>query len=139
MSEEAVPFHLLAKPAGATCKMPDDVLEACIRQRLSQHNEPEVNIAWQGGEPTIMRLDFFKRAIELVSKHCKPEQKVQYTIQTNGLLLDEEWCIFLKKHDFLVGLSIDGPPENARRLQGRQAGPRFVRSGVARLGTVAVA
>jgi hypothetical protein len=126
MSQEAIPFHLLAKPAGATCnldckycfflskdqlypnertRMTDEVLEAYIQQRLSQHNEPEINIAWQGGEPTIMGLDFFKRSVALVAKHRKPKQKILYTIQTNGLLLDNEWCAFLKEHNFLVGLS----------------------------------
>jgi uncharacterized protein len=145
MNQEAVAFHLLAKPAGATCnldckycffiskdrlypnertRMPDDVLETYIQQRLSQHNEPEINIAWQGGEPTIMGLDFFKRSIALVAKYRKPEQKIQYTIQTNGLLLDEQWCAFLKEHNFLVGLSIDGPQKmhDAYRVDKRGGG-----------------
>jgi uncharacterized protein len=125
-------FHLLAKPAGATCnldckycfflskdqlypnertRMSDEVLEAYIRQRLSQANEPEINIAWQGGEPTIMGLEFFERAVALTEKYRKPEQQILHTIQTNGLLLDDRWCAFLKQHNFLVGLSIDGPRE----------------------------
>jgi len=89
--------------------MPDEVLDSYIQQRLAQHDEPEINIAWQGGEPTIMGLDFFRRSVDLVAKHRMPQQKIQYTIQTNGLLLDDEWCEFLKKHNFLVGLSVDGP------------------------------
>jgi uncharacterized protein len=130
--QEVVPFHLLAKPAGATCnldckycfflskellypnartRMSDDVLEAYIKQRMSQHGERDINIAWQGGEPTIMGLDFFKRAMDLVSQYRRPEQNVIHTIQTNGLLIDDEWCAFLKQHDFLVGLSVDGPRE----------------------------
>ena len=145
MSQDAVPFHLLAKPAGATCnldckycfflskdrlypnertRMSDDVLETYIRQRLSQQTESDVNIAWQGGEPTIMGLDFFKRAVELTAKYRKPKQNVLHTIQTNGLLLDDEWCAFLKKHNFLVGLSIDGPREmhDAYRVDKRGGG-----------------
>lgn len=145
MNQEPVVFHLLAKPTGATCnldckycfflskdslypnertRMSDDVLERYIQQRLAQHDEPEINIAWQGGEPTIMGLDFFKRSIELVAKYRKPEQKVQHTIQTNGLLIDDEWCAFLKEHDFLVGLSIDGPKEmhDAYRVDKRGGG-----------------
>ena len=129
---EPIAFHLLAKPTGATCnldckycfflskdslypnertRMSNDVLESYIQQRLAQRYEPEINIAWQGGEPTIMGLDFFKRSVELVAKHRKPQQNIQYTIQTNGLLLDNEWCEFLKNHNFLVGLSLDGPQE----------------------------
>lgn len=142
---EPIAFHLLAKPTGATCnldckycfflskdslypnertRMPDDVLETYIQQRLAQHDEPEISIAWQGGEPTIMGLDFFKRSIELVAKHRKPQQKVLYTIQTNGLLIDDEWCVFLKEHGFLVGLSIDGPREmhDAYRVDKRGGG-----------------
>ena len=123
-------FHLLAKPTGATCnldcsycfflskdslypnertRMSNEVLETYIRQRLDSYRDPEVNIAWQGGEPTLMGLDFFRRSIECVAKYRKPGQKVLHTIQTNGLLLDDEWCAFFKQHDFLVGLSMDGP------------------------------
>jgi uncharacterized protein len=142
---EPVAFHLLAKPTGATCnldckycfflskdslypnertRMSNDVLESYIRQRLAQRDEPEINIAWQGGEPTVMGLDFFKRSVELVAKHRKRQQMVLYTIQTNGLLIDDEWCVFLKEHSFLVGLSIDGPREmhNAYRVDKRGGG-----------------
>jgi uncharacterized protein len=123
-------FHLLAKPSGSTCnidctycfflskealypndkhRMSDATLEAYIRQLLESHRAPEVTVAWQGGEPTLMRLDFFRRAVELVEKHRRPEQVVQHTFQTNGLLLDDDWCTFFKHHKFLVGLSVDGP------------------------------
>lgn len=145
MKQEPLAFHLLAKPTGATCnldckycfflskdslypnertRMSDVVLERYIQQRLAQHGEPEINIAWQGGEPTIMGLDFFKHSIELVAKYRKPEQKVLHTIQTNGLLIDEEWCAFLKEHNFLVGLSIDGPKDmhDAYRVDKRGGG-----------------
>jgi len=125
-------FHLLAKPSGSTCNLdctycfflskealyPDDrqrmseaTLEAYIRQLLESHRTPTVTVAWQGGEPTLMGLDFFKRSVEFVAKYRRPGQAVEYTFQTNGVLLDDAWCAFLKEHDFLVGLSVDGPRE----------------------------
>ncbi len=125
-------FHLLAKPSGSTCNIdctycfflskealyPNDkhrmsatTLESYIRQLIEAHRTPEVTVAWQGGEPTLMKLEFFERAVELVEKYRKPGQTVQQTFQTNGLLLDDDWCAFFKKHNFLVGLSVDGPRE----------------------------
>jgi uncharacterized protein len=125
-------FHLLAKPTGAVCnldcqycfflskemlypgsrfRMTDEVLESYIRQLLQSHHTPEVTIGWQGGEPTLMGLDFFERSTELVERHKRPGQKVVYTIQTNGTRLDDDWGAFFKAHDFLVGLSVDGPQE----------------------------
>ncbi len=123
-------FHLLAKPSGSTCNLdctycfflskealyPDEkhrmseaTLETYIRQLLEPHTTPSVTVAWQGGEPTLMGLDFFRRSIELVEKYRRREQQVEHTFQTNGILLDDDWCAFLKQHDFLVGLSVDGP------------------------------
>ncbi|MBV8106187.1 MAG: anaerobic sulfatase maturase [Hyphomicrobiales bacterium] len=125
-------FHLLAKPSGSTCNIdcaycfflskealyPNDkhrmsqaTLESYIRQLLESHRAPEVTVAWQGGEPTLMKLEFFERAVELVEKYRKPGQTIQQTFQTNGLLLDDAWCAFFKKYNFLVGLSVDGPRE----------------------------
>ncbi|MCX7199923.1 MAG: anaerobic sulfatase maturase [Proteobacteria bacterium] len=125
-------FHLLAKPSGSTCNIdctycfflskealyPNDrsrmsaaTLEAYIRQLLESHRVPEVTVAWQGGEPTLMKLEFFEHAVELVEKYRRPGQAVKHTFQTNGLLLDDAWCTFFKQHDFLVGLSVDGPRE----------------------------
>jgi uncharacterized protein len=72
---------------------------------------PEVTIGWQGGEPTLMGLDFFKLSIEYANKYKKPDQRLQHTIQTNGTKLDDDWCAFFKENDFLVGLSVDGPKE----------------------------
>jgi len=123
-------FHLLAKPTGAICnldceycffltkeqlypgskfRMTDDLQETYIQQLLASHQTPEVTIAWQGGEPTLMGLEFFQRSIELVEKHKKPGQQVSHTIQTNGTKLDDAWAIFFKQNNFLVGLSVDGP------------------------------
>jgi len=126
-------FHLLAKPTGAVCnldcaycfflskemlypgshfRMVDDILEAYVRQLIEAHaGAPFVTVAWQGGEPTLMGIDFFRRSVELVERYLRPGQQVEHTIQTNGTLLDEEWATFFREHDFLVGLSIDGPRE----------------------------
>lgn len=123
-------FHLLAKPTGPICnldceycfflskenlypgdrfRMSADILETYIRQLLEAHRTPEVTVAWQGGEPTLMGLDFFRRSVELVDQYRRPGQRVQYTIQTNGTKIDDRWAAFLKQHNFLVGLSVDGP------------------------------
>ncbi len=138
-------FHLLAKPSGSTCnidckycfflskealypddkhRMSDATLDAYIRQLLEAHRTPEVTVAWQGGEPTLMKLEFFERAVELVEKHRKPGQVIQQTFQTNGIALDDAWCAFFKRHDFLVGLSVDGPREfhDAYRVDRRGQG-----------------
>jgi len=125
-------FHLLAKPTGAVCnldctycfflskealypgspfRMAEDTLEAYIEQLIDAHSTPEVTIAWQGGEPTMMGLDFYLRAVELAEKHGKPGQRIQHTMQTNGVLVDDEWAAFFKQHGFLIGISIDGPRE----------------------------
>ncbi len=125
-------FHVLAKPTGAICnldckycfflskealfpgsrfRMGDDLLETYIRQLLESHRAPEVTIAWQGGEPTLMKLDFFRRSVALVEQLKRPDQRIQHTIQTNGTTLDDEWGAFFKQHGFLVGLSVDGPRE----------------------------
>jgi len=125
-------FHLLAKPSGSTCnidctycfflskealypneknRMSDATLETYIRQLLESHRTPTVTVAWQGGEPTLMKVEFFRRSLELVEKYRRPGQRVEHTFQTNGILLDDEWCAFFKEHNFLVGLSVDGPRE----------------------------
>ncbi len=125
-------FHVLAKPSGPICnldctycfflskealypgdrfRMPDETLERYIRQVLESQDDPDVTVAWQGGEPTLMGVDFFRRALELVERYRRPGQTVSHTIQTNGTLLTDEWCDLLAKHRFLVGISIDGPGE----------------------------
>ena len=123
-------FHVLAKPTGPICnldceycfflskemlypgdrfRMADEMLEKYLRQLLESHRTPEVTVAWQGGEPTMMGLDFFRRSVELVDELKQPHQRVEYTIQTNGVLIDEEWAAFFKENNVLVGLSVDGP------------------------------
>jgi uncharacterized protein len=123
-------FHIMAKPAGAQCncrcdycfylkkkglypgstfRMSDEVMESYIRQTIAAHGTPEVSITWQGGEPTLMGLEFFRRAVEVEKKHVRPGQRISNSLQTNGVLIDREWCHFLHDNNFLVGLSLDGP------------------------------
>jgi uncharacterized protein len=126
-------FHLLAKPTGAVCnldcaycfflskemlypgsrfRMADDLLDAYVRQLIEAHaGIPEVQVAWQGGEPTMMGVDFFRRSVELADGYLQHGQRAVYTIQTNGTLLDDEWAQFFFENEFLVGISIDGPRE----------------------------
>ncbi len=95
---------------GSSFRMSDEVQERYISQLLAGHGpDDEVIVAYQGGEPTLMGLDFFRRSVELVAAHRKPGQRVHHTIQTNGTLLDDQWGQFLAEHEFLVGLSVDGP------------------------------
>jgi uncharacterized protein len=123
-------FHLLAKPTGATCnlacsycffldkallypnshfRMTDETLEAYIQQVIESHQGSEVTIAWQGGEPTLMGIDFYRKAIQFQQKHRRPGMTFENTMQTNGTLLNEEWCEFFKENNFLIGISLDGP------------------------------
>jgi uncharacterized protein len=133
MTSRVLPaFHLLVKPTGAICNlackycfyldkealypgghfcMPDEVLRTYIKQLLASQQMPEANVSWQGGEPTLMGLDFFQRSVDFVKKYKRPGQHVTYTLQTNGTRLDDAWCAFFRKHNFLVGLSMDGPAE----------------------------
>ncbi|MDR3557685.1 MAG: anaerobic sulfatase maturase [Syntrophobacteraceae bacterium] len=125
-------FHIMAKPTGSACnlhcgycfflskeklypgsdfRMPAQVHEAYIRQLLEFHRTPRVTVAWQGGEPTLMGLDFFRHSVELQNKHRKPGTHIENTFQTNGTLLNDEWCQFFRENNFLIGLSMDGPGE----------------------------
>jgi uncharacterized protein len=99
--------HLLTQPVMP--RMSDQVLEQHIRQYIAAQEADQVVFSWQGGEPTLLGLDFFRRAVELQAKYKKPSQRIENDLQTNGTLLDDQWAAFLKHHDFLVGLSIDGP------------------------------
>ena len=91
--------------------MGESLLEEHIRQYIEAQTGNEVVFSWQGGEPTLMGLDFFHRVVKLQQRYKKHNQTIENDLQTNGILLNDEWCSFLKEHDFLVGLSIDGPPE----------------------------
>ncbi len=125
-------FHVMTKPVGPICnlnctycfylekeklfgeteqfRMSDEVLEAYIRQYIEQQDVPEVSFAWQGGEPTLLGVDYFKKITTLQWKYANGK-KVTNAIQTNGTLLNDKWGAFLAEHNFLVGLSIDGPPD----------------------------
>jgi uncharacterized protein len=124
-------FHVMSKPTGAVCnldceycfflskeqlypdsgfRMTPEVQGAFLQQLFAAHPAgAEVVVAYQGGEPTLMGLEFFARSVELAARYAGPRQSVLHTIQTNGTLLDDEWGAFLAEHGFLVGLSIDGP------------------------------
>jgi len=125
------PFTLLIKPSGSDCnidckycfykdrasefgrgkqRMSDEVLEKLVKDYMPL-GFPVVGFAWQGGEPTLMGVDFFQRAVELQKKYGSPGQEVSNTLQTNGVLLDDNWCRFLHENKFLLGISIDGPKE----------------------------
>lgn len=130
--------HVVAKPIGPVCnlncdycfylekqalfdegenyRMEESVLSAYITQYIASQPTPEVEFVWQGGEPTLLGIDFFKRVIELQKPYVK-QKTIINSLQTNGTLLTEEWCDFLKKHNFLVGISIDGPQEIHNRYR----------------------
>lgn len=125
-------FHVMTKPRGAICnldcqycyflrkenlypdshfRMTDEVLEEYTRQYIESQKSEEVTFAWQGGEPTLMGLDFFRRAVELQQHYRRRGMRIQNALQTNGTLLDDEWGKFFHDNDFLIGISIDGPRE----------------------------
>ena len=121
---------ILAKPGGPLCNMAcrycfylekahlfgaqgsfimsSEILEAFVRQYIALQDAPEVQFVWQGGEPTLLGVAFFRKVVELQKKYANGK-KVANSIQTNGILLDDRWCGFLTDNGFLVGLSIDGP------------------------------
>ncbi len=108
--------------------MKDQLLESYIRQLIESQQTNEITISWQGGEPTLMGLDFFRRSIEIQRRYIKSNMRIRNTFQTNGVLLDDEWCEFLHKHNFLVGLSLDGPQKNHDVYRkDKQGNPTFER------------
>lgn len=135
------PFQIIAKPAGPACnlactycfyldkpatgRMSPEVLEAFIRQRIAAEPGREVDFIWQGGEPTLLGVAFFEQVVALQGRYAHGK-RIYNALQTHGGLLDEEWAVFLARHDFLVGLSIDGPAElhNDRRVD-KQGQPTF--------------
>ena len=123
-------FHVMVKPGGAICnldcsycyflskellypgsrfRMAYETLEAYTQQYIEAQRAPEVTFAWQGGEPTRLGLGFYRVALGLQAKYRRPGMVIGNTLQTNDTLLDDEWCAFFKEHDFLFGLSLDGP------------------------------
>lgn len=141
-------FHVMAKPSGPSCnldctycfylsketlpngpgigQMSDETLENFVREYIEAVTGPAVVFSWQGGEPTLRGLDFFRKIVKLQKRYAKPGQRVENDLQTNGVLLDESWAEFLKENKFLVGLSIDGPRELHDRFRVNKGGaPTF--------------
>lgn len=105
--------------------MSPEVLESFIRQKIEGHNVPQVNFAWQGGEPTLLGVDFFKQVVELQKKYANGKT-IENGFQTNGVLLNDTWGEFLKVNNFLIGLSIDGPEEVHNKYRVNKGGkPTF--------------
>jgi uncharacterized protein len=127
----SVPFHLMAKPSGPACnldcsycfyldrealfdrkgtrRMSPEVLDAYVRQTIAATPAgASVDFTWQGGEPTLLGIDFYARAVELQRRYGQG-RTITNAFQTNGTLIDDDWARFLAEHGFLVGLSLDGP------------------------------
>ena len=126
-------FHIMTKPIGPICnldcsycfylekeqlydgkhswRMSDEVLERYIRDYIAAQQVEQISFAWQGGEPTLMGVDFFRRVVELQKQYTPPGKRVENAFQTNATLIDDEWAAFLAEAGFLVGVSIDGPAD----------------------------
>lgn len=98
-------------PKGESFRMPDNILKEYIAQHIEACPEPVIRFSWHGGEPTVLGLDYFRKIVALQRKHKPSDRRITNGMQTNGTLLDEEWCRFLAAEDFAVGLSLDGPQE----------------------------
>jgi uncharacterized protein len=145
-------LHVMAKPIGPVCnlrceycfylekealypddekyRMSDEVLEAYIKKNIASQDAriPEILFAWQGGEPTMLGVDFFKKAVDLERRYAPAGKSIVNTFQTNGTLLNDEWCRFLARNNFLIGLSLDGPREIHDRYRVDRGGkPTFDR------------
>ncbi len=131
-SPSPLAFHVMLKPRGPVCNldcaycfylrketlypgasfcMSDEILESFTRQYIQAQTVPEVTFAWQGGEPTLMGLDFFHKAVRFQRQYRQPGQEIHNSLQTNAVLLTDEWSQFFKAHNFLIGVSLDGPQE----------------------------
>ena len=147
----ATPFHIMTKPVGPRCnidcsycyytekeaqypdekkfRMSDAMLESYIRDLIATTLETgrnEVHFAWQGGEPTMLGLDYFRQIVDLQSRHRPQSVRITNSIQTNGTLLNEDWAGFLAGQGFLVGISVDGPKHKHDQYRKDRAGrPTF--------------
>jgi sulfatase maturation enzyme AslB (radical SAM superfamily) len=92
--------------------MDEVTLDAYIPQLMESWSGPQVDVAWQGGEPMLRGLDFYRRSVQLANQYRKPHQHVLHTMQTNGTLVDDERAAFFKANNYLAGLSVDGPRES---------------------------
>ncbi|MGB3863432.1 MAG: anaerobic sulfatase maturase, partial [Candidatus Aminicenantaceae bacterium] len=102
---------------GESFRMPDDILEEYIVQHIKAYPEEVIRFSWHGGEPTLLGLDYFRKIVKLQHKHQPSGQRIMNGMQTNGTLLDEDWCRFLADEGFAVGLSMDGPQEKHDRYR----------------------
>jgi len=131
MPASATPFLIMAKPSGPLCnldcrycyyldkarlfpaderfQMTSDVLETYVRSFIEASPGPIVHLVWHGGEPTLLGVEFYRRALGFQERYLPPGWTCINNLQTNGVLLDDEWCSFLAEHKFHVGISLDGP------------------------------
>ena len=147
---ESSACHVMAKPSGAVCnidckycfylekeklypekgknwRMDDETLDLYVRQYIEAQDVPEVSFAWQGGEPTLMGVGFYRKAVALQKEYANGKH-ITNAFQTNGVLLDDEWGVFLGENQFLVGLSVDGPEEMHDRFRVDKGGkPTFAK------------
>lgn len=132
LNRRTLPFSVVTKPAGAACnldcqycfflskellydvprqQMSEETLEHYVAEYLAASPDGEVTMLWQGGEPTLRGLPFYNKLIDLCETYRRPTQHVNHALQTNGTLIDDDWAAFLREHDVLVGVSMDGPQE----------------------------
>ena len=124
-------FSTMVKPIGSACNldcnycyyrdkseiynnrmpcMSEQLLEEYIKQYLQGVSQERVSFCWHGGEPLMAGLPFYRKAMELQKKYCG-DKEIENTLQTNGILLNEEWCEFFRENNFLIGISLDGPQD----------------------------
>ena len=153
------PFHVIVKPIGALCnlhcdycfyldksrmfkgskfRITDEILEKHIEDYIESQPDgcQEAGFAWQGGEPTLLGVDFLRKVVKLQHKYRKAGLKITNALQTNGTKLDDQWCKFLKENDFLVGISLDGPErlhDRYRKTKGGKGSFQQVKSGLDKL------
>lgn len=148
MKKSNYPFHVLIKPIGPVCniaceycfylgkeklfsykkktgfRMSEDTLETFVKQYINgqPYSTTEVNFTWQGGEPTLRGIGFYKKAIDFQNKYRRKGMKISNAFQTNGILLNNDWAKFFKDNNFLVGISIDGPDKLHNRFRKDHSG-----------------
>lgn len=151
MTQAASGFQVFVKPAGPRCnlncrycyylekdrlypkteifRMPDDLLDDYISQHIDASPDEVIRFSWHGGEPTVLGLEYFRKIVALQRRHGPADRRIANGMQTNGILLDEDWCRFLSTEGFAVGLSLDGPPElHDRNRVTRNGRPTFERT-----------